>query len=131
MKCNQLSAYRIAHSSSHQNALRTDPRVIYHSLTPHPALSSIPEPSKPLEVTEQSEHEVQYRQLLVRSALAVLLPTEDLENACLRTLVADVVGETILGSAIGGKLSEGYFVWSIISKLAELVKARVGPKTTG
>lgn len=82
-------------------------------------------------ITEQNEHETQYRQLLVQSALAILLPTEDLENACLRTLVADVVAEAILGNAIGGKLSEGYFIWGSISKIIASVKARTEPKTTG
>ena len=82
-------------------------------------------------ITEQTEHEIQYRQLLVQSALAILLPTEDLENACLRTLVADVVAEAILGNAIGGKLAEGYFIWGSISKIIAIVKARTEPKTTG
>lgn len=85
----------------------------------------------PSTVTEQSEHEAQYRQLLVQSALAILLPTEDLDNACLRTLVADVVAESIIGNAIGSKLSEGYFIWGSITKVIELVKARMAPKTTG
>lgn len=82
-------------------------------------------------ITEQTDHETQYRQLLVQSALATLLPTEDLENACLRTLVADVVAEAILGNAIGGKLSEGYFIWGSISKIIAIVKARTEPKSTG
>lgn len=82
-------------------------------------------------ITEQTQHETQYRQLLVQSALAILLPTEDLENACLRTLVADVVAEAILGNAIGGKLSEGYFIWGSISKIIAIVKARTEPKSTG
>ena len=91
----------------------------------------MPDPSKPSTVTEQSEHEAQYRQLLVQSALAILLPTEDLENACLRTLVTDVVAESILRNAIGSKLSDGYFIWGGIIKVAEQVKARMVPKATG
>ena len=91
----------------------------------------MPDPSVPSTVTEQSEHEAQYRQLLVQSALAILLPTEDLENACLRTLVADVVAEAILGNAIGSKLSEGYFIWGCVIKTVEMVKARMTSKTTG
>lgn len=131
MSSSQIPAYRIAHSSTPPSACRTDPRVIYHNLHPHPALSPVPEQSLPSTVTEQSEHEIQHRQLLVHSALAILLPTEDLENACLRTLVADVVAETILGNAIGGKLSEGYFIWGSMSKIIALVKARMEPKTPG
>lgn len=124
-------AYRVSHSFAHESALLPNPRFIYHSLYPHPALSPVPDAATPSTVAEQSEHETQYRQLLVQSALAVLLPTEDLENACLRTLVADVVAESILGNAIGGKLSEGYFIWETITKIVTLVKARVRPKATG
>ncbi len=124
-------AYRISHSFTHESALLTNPRVIYHSLYPQPALSPVPDAATPLTVAEQSEHETQYRQLLVQSALAVLLPTEDLENACLRTLVADVLAESILGNAIGGKSSEGYFIWETITKIVTLVKTRIQPKVTG
>ena len=67
----------------------------------------------------------------MQSALAVLLPTEDLENACLRTLVADIVAESILGNAIGGKMCEGYFIWTSITKLVTMVKAQTKPKATG
>ena len=128
---NRITAFRTAHSLFPPARFRTDPRVVYHGLNPHPALSPVPEPSQPSRVTEQSEHETQYRQMLVQSALAILLPTEDLDNACLRTLVADVIAETILGNAIGGKLCEGYFIWGNISKLTEMVKSRIEPKTTG
>ena len=123
--------YRISHSSVHGSITSTDPRVIYHNILPHPALSPVPDPSIPSSALEQSEHEARYRQLLVQSALAVLLPTEDLENACLRTLVADVIAESILGNAIGGKMCEGSFIWGNIIKITDFVKARVEPKATG
>ena len=45
--------------------------------------------------------------------------------------MADVIAETVLGNAIGGKLCEGYFIWGNISKLITMVKARIEPKTTG
>ena len=45
--------------------------------------------------------------------------------------MADVIAETILGNAIGGKLCEGYFIWGNISKLIEMVKSRIEPKATG
>lgn len=80
---------------------------------------------------EQPDHEAEYRQLLVQGALAILLPTEDLENACLRTLVADVIAENILGNSIGGKVCEGWFIWNSITKLVEVVKAKLEPKATG
>ena len=68
---------------------------------------------------------------MIQGALAVLLPTEDLENACLRTLVADVMADSILGNTIGGRVCEGWFIWATISKLLEVVKARVEPKARG
>ena len=111
--------------------MSTDPRIVYHNLNPHPALSPVPNPAVASTVSEQRDHEAEYRQLLVQGALAVLLPTEDLENTCLRTLVADVIAESILGNAIGGKVCEGYFIWGSISKLVDVVKARVESKTTG
>ena len=91
----------------------------------------MPDRITPLKIDEQSKNEADYRQLLAQGALAVLLPTEDLENACLRTLVADVIAESILGNAIGGKVSEGWYIWSSISKLVEVVKAKVQPRATG
>lgn len=63
--------------------------------------------------------------------LAILLPTEDLENACLRTLVADIVGEMILGNGIGGKACEGWLIWEGITKGVLYCSARLPPKATG
>ena len=76
-------------------------------------------------------NEAAYRQLLVQGVLAVLLPTEDLGNACLRTLVADIIGEMILGNGVGGKACEGWLIWEGMTKIVDNVKARVGAKATG
>ncbi|KAL8840108.1 MAG: hypothetical protein Q9170_001455 [Blastenia crenularia] len=107
------------------------PRTVYHELNPHPALSPVPDPSSESSTIQQSRNEADYRQLLVQGALAILLPTEDLENTSLRTLVADVVAETILGRSIGGRVCEGWFIWTSITKLVEAVKAQVNPRATG
>lgn len=128
---NRATAYRVSHQSEHLPPLLTDPHIIYHNLIPHPALSPVPDPAVPSTATEQQEHEAEYRQLLVQGALAVLLPTEDLENACLRTLVADVIADSILGNSVGGKVCEGWFIWGGITKLVDEVKARIEPKATG
>ena len=45
--------------------------------------------------------------------------------------MADVIAETILGNAIGGKLCEGYSIWGNMSKLIETAKSRIEPKATG
>lgn len=104
---------------------------MYHALDPHPALSPVPDPGLAQTITEQRNNETAYRQLLVQGALAVLLPTEDLENACLRTLVADVIGEMILGNGVGGKACEGWLIWEGITNIVENVKTRLEPKSTG
>ena len=128
---NRTTAYRVSHQSQDLTPLLTDPHVIYHNLNPHPALSPAPDPAIPSTAAEQREHEADYRQLLVQGALAVLLPTEDLENACLRTLVADVIADSILGNSVGGKVCEGWFIWGGITRLIDVVKARIEPKATG
>ncbi|KAL6713373.1 hypothetical protein ACLMJK_008838 [Lecanora helva] len=125
-----IQAYRFSHQRLHRE-LSTPSRTIYHNLIPHPALSPVPESSVTATATEQEEHEAEYRQLLVQGALAVLLPSEDLENACLRTLVADVIADSILGNSIGGRVCDGWFIWSSIGKVLDVVKSRIEPKATG
>jgi hypothetical protein len=100
-----------------------DPRIIYHTLRPHPAMSPVPAESVPSSIIEQRENESAWRQLLVQGVLVVLLPTEDLENACLRSLVAEIFAEMILGNGISGKACEGWLLWEAITKVAEAVQA--------
>lgn len=123
-------AYRTSHDPPRTHGLSSS-RIAYHELNPHPALSPVPDPSIETSTTQQSNHEADYRQLLVRGALAVLLSTEDLENTCLRTLVADVIAEIIIGRSIGGRVCEGWFIWTSVTKLVEAVKAQVNPRATG
>ncbi|MCJ1284109.1 hypothetical protein MMC26_003440 [Xylographa opegraphella] len=126
-----IQAFRTSHQILYPPATAVDPRVVYHTLVPHPAFSPVPNVNAHATVAEQSQNEEAHRQLLVQGALAVLLPTEDLGNACLRTLVADIIGEMILGNGIGGKACEGWVIWEGITKLVEGVKARVERKPTG
>lgn len=107
------------------------PRDVYHALIPHPAFAPVPDVNVPSTVDEQAKNEAAYRQLLVLGVLAVLLPAEDLRNPCLRTLVADVVADTILGNGIGGKACEGWVIWEGIAKLVDNVKAQMSPRTIG
>jgi len=102
----------------------SDPRVVYHTLHPHPALSPVPSESVPSSVVEQRENESAWRQLLVQGVLAVLLPTEDLENGCLRALVAEIFAEMILGNGISDKACEGWLLWEGITRIAEVLQDR-------
>lgn len=113
-------AYRLAKQQSTLSGLHTSTRTIYHALNPHPSLSPVPDPSRPESITQQRENEAAYRQLLVHGTLAVLLPTEDLENTCLRTLVGDILADLILGSQVGGRVCEGRFLWEAITKLVDI-----------
>lgn len=111
--------------------LSTKSHIIYHQLNHHPAMSPVPDPAHESTIKEQLTNEAAYRQLLVQGALAVLLPTEELENVCVRTLIADVLGETLLGSLIGGKACEARFIWNNIIKIVEMIKSRQQPYATG
>ena len=97
------------------------PRRIYHAMNPHPALDPT------LTAEEQRHSESAYRQLLVQGALAVLLPTEDLANACLRTLVSDIISDLILGRALAEKVCEPWFLHQTVSKVVEIVTSRATP----
>ncbi|KAK2769834.1 hypothetical protein FQN53_005843 [Emmonsiellopsis sp. PD_33] len=81
------------------------------------ALSPVPDASDPTTIAEQEKREAVYRQLLAQGVLATLLPTEDLENICLRTLVGDILADMILGEVVSGTASEGPFIWEIITQL--------------
>ncbi|KAL9027232.1 MAG: hypothetical protein Q9196_004220 [Gyalolechia fulgens] len=128
---NHILAYRISHGAAQTPGIIVNPRAVYHELNPHPALSPVPDPSLETSATQQSSNEANYRQLLVQGALAILLPTEDLENTSLRTLVADVIAESIVGRSLGGRVCEDWFVWTSITKLVGAVQAQVNPRATG
>ena len=115
----------------HTPPIATDSRTVYHALIPHPAMSPVPSINIPLSIDEQLKNETTYRQLLVQGILAILLPTEDLENACLRTLVTDIIGESILGNGVSGKACEGWLIWEGITKIVETIKARIESKASG
>ncbi|KAF1938571.1 hypothetical protein EJ02DRAFT_457758 [Clathrospora elynae] len=119
-----LTSFRIAkHQATSPNSLASDPRLVYHTLHPHPALSPVPTDLVPATVVEQRESESAWRQLLVQGVLAVLLPTEDLENGCLRALVGEIFAEMILGNGISGKACEGWLLWEGITSIAEVLQS--------
>ncbi|KAJ5616032.1 hypothetical protein N7537_001146 [Penicillium hordei] len=119
-------SYRLARQQSHLSGLPTSYRTLYHELNPHPGLSPVPDPRDPDTIAEQVENEAVYRRLLANGILAVLLPTEDLENSSLRALVVDVIADLILGNQVSGRACEGWFIWETMGKLA----AQVGRRQT-
>jgi hypothetical protein len=121
--CN-TAAFRIAHESSSPQPLASSPHDIYHILSPHPALSPVPRDDDPSTVLEQQLNEEAWRQLLVQGVLAVLLPSEDLENACLRALVAEIFSEMILGNAVSQKVCEPWLLWDAITTVIQASQPR-------
>ena len=113
-----------------------DPIKVYRSLNPHPALAAAAT-SDSIEqdlVKAQAEHERIYRQLLVQSLLAILLPTEDLENTSLRTLVSDIIADLLLGQIVAERVSQAWFLQQNISKVILLLRHRTRvtvPNATG
>ncbi|KAJ5042797.1 uncharacterized protein L3040_004190 [Drepanopeziza brunnea f. sp. 'multigermtubi'] len=118
-----VQACRASRQPLHPSPVESSPRDIYHSLWPFPALSPVPDGGQ--NILEQMRNESTYRQLLVQGVLAVLLPTEDLENDCLTSLVGQIFSEMILGGGIGGKASEPWLLWDGITKIAEVIKTRL------
>ncbi|KAJ0107628.1 pxa domain-containing protein [Diaporthe amygdali] len=104
--------------------VQVDSRAIYHALWPLPQLSPIPDIDKPNTIFEQAENEVAYRQLLVQGVLAVLLPTEDLENECLTSLVGEILSEMIIGGVVAKKVSEPWMIWTGLTILSDVLKRK-------
>ncbi|KAL4974443.1 PXA domain-containing protein [Aspergillus desertorum] len=83
-------------------------------------LSPVPDPADENSGAQQRESETVYRRLLVNGVLAVLLPTEDLENACLRTLLSDILSDIIMENQVSARVCEGWFMWESTTKLLDI-----------
>lgn len=113
------------------SGLPTSHRTLYHELNPHPGLSPVPDAADPDTVNAQAENEAVYRRLLASGILAVLLPTEDLENSSLRLLVGDILSDLILGKEVSGRVCEGWFLWEAIAKVTEAARRQKATKHRG
>jgi hypothetical protein len=78
----------------------TDFETIFHNLQPHSALAS-------------PETESDYLRLIADGCLAVLLPTEDLNSDCERTLVREILASLILRKSLD-LMSEPYMMYEVI-----------------
>ncbi|KAI1661710.1 PXA domain-containing protein [Daldinia decipiens] len=125
-----IRAYRVARNTVARPPVEANPREIYHSLWPLPALSPVPK-SGHSSIQTQEDNESAYRQLLVQGVLALLLPTEDLENECLTTLVEQLFSELVIGNLIINKLSEPWLIWEGLIILTRIVRARSTIEASG
>ncbi|KXH30852.1 PXA domain-containing protein [Colletotrichum simmondsii] len=116
-----ILAYRAAHDPVSRPPTEIDPREVYHSLCPLAPLTPIPRPEDPSSVARQQENETLYRQLLVQGVLAVLLPTEDLENSCLTSLVGQIFSELIIGNVLANRLSQPWLIYEIFIILTRVL----------
>ncbi|KAL4927951.1 PXA domain-containing protein [Aspergillus undulatus] len=116
-----IISYRLAKEQSKLSGLTPSSREIYHALNPHPGLSPVPDTSDSDRISQQRDNEAIYRRLLVSGVLAVLLPTEDLENASLRTLLNDIIADLILGNEVSDRVCEGWFLWESTTKLLDVL----------
>ncbi|KAI3395281.1 hypothetical protein diail_1479 [Diaporthe ilicicola] len=119
-----IQAYRASRKPIVNYPVQVDSRAIYHALCPLPQLSPIPDIDNPATVSEQAENEAAYRQLLVQGVLAVLLPTEDLENDCLTSLVGEILSEMIIGGVVAKKVSEPWMIWTGLTILSDVLRRK-------
>ncbi|EPE07262.1 pxa domain-containing protein [Ophiostoma piceae UAMH 11346] len=129
---NHVGAYRASRNSMVGSSIATDTRAAYHALWPLPALSPVPslafseDKQKAAElVAEQSANEAAYRQLLVGGLLAVLLPTEDLENECLTSLVGQIFSELLIGNVLARRVAEPWMMWEIVGLVSRIVREKM------
>ncbi|KAK7422345.1 hypothetical protein QQX98_001624 [Neonectria punicea] len=119
-----ITAYRTAHHAISRPPIDADPREVYHALCPLPQLAPVPRPDDPLTTSDQRENEALYRQLLVQGVLAILLPTEDLENPCLTALVEQIFSELIIGNVIANKASQPWLLYEGICITARVMQEK-------
>ncbi|KAI1335486.1 PXA domain-containing protein [Xylariaceae sp. FL0016] len=124
-------ASRISRTSAARPPVKTDSREIYHALCPIPALSPVPRSNDQKTAEVLAENESAYRQLLVQGVLAVLLPTEDLENECLTSLVGQILSELIIGNLVVNKLSEPWLLYEIMIIITRKVSEKDQAHTNG
>ncbi|XP_044724281.1 PXA domain-containing protein [Hirsutella rhossiliensis] len=115
-----LDQHVAAHRPAAQPPLAIDPHQAYHSLWPLPLLSPVPDPGDAVTAAEQRENEAAYRQLLVQAVLAVLLPTEDLENPCLTALVGQIFSELIIAGVLVNKAAQPWLVFEAFTVLSSI-----------
>ena len=131
---NHPTAYRAAQHPVATGPVQVDPRQVYHASYPLPPLSPVPRPDDEDAIAEQQRNEAAYRQLHVQAVLAVLLPTEDLENPCLTSLVGQIFSEMIIGGALANKAAQPWLLWEgicILSRIVQEKKSKAAERVAG
>lgn len=119
-------AYRTA-AAACSSGSTADRNVIYHALRPHPALDPAPDTGRSASEKDKTDDNFRsYCHVLAQGILAVLLPTEDLQNPALRALVSEVTADLILGNFVGQRMCEAGFIYESLRKTAEVVQPRLG-----
>ena len=60
----------------------------------------------------------------MQGVLAILLPTEDLENPCLTSLVGGILSDAVIGNIIANKASQPWLIWEGLLILARNASGR-------
>lgn len=66
----------------------------------------------------------------MQGVLAILLPTEDLENTCLTGLVGEILSELVIGNLLANKISEPWLIWECLIILTRLARKRDAADTS-
>lgn len=122
---NFQTAFRQSRQLATAHNAPADMPVFYSTFRPHPAL--LPVPKTNAAIAEQACNDSLYRQLLTDGMLALLLPTDDLRNPCLRSLLGEVLGDMILGGFLAGKLCDSIFINGMITRVASSSSSKRKP----
>jgi hypothetical protein len=96
----------------------------YTLFRPHPALLPLPDPWDHVTLVSQSSNDAAYRQMLTEGIVVLLLPTEDLHNPCLRSIVTEVISDMMLGSLVSSRFCDGIFLYDTIKKMCVVSHTR-------
>ena len=83
---------------------------IFRSYQPHPAFPA--SPALPNSATTAAETERLYLRFVSSGVLALLLPTEDLESGCERSLLREMLSSLVFGNVLD-RLSEPFMIYEL------------------
>lgn len=98
---------------------------MYHNLRPHPALAPLANEQNQTLISDQQQSYSAYVRLLAQGIIAVVLPTEDLQNPCLRALVSEVSADLIIGNFVGNRICQSMFLFDSIRKATTAAQNRL------